>query len=119
MRHSHVFNGPILLIVCSSCKQAQLILDYLMQILDIVSCLASRDALRRRSSELKCLMIQGGGMDVQYDVPLSNGCDILIAATPYAILRKLGDTKTNLERLKYLVFEETHILVSWQYALLL
>ena len=62
--------------------------------------------------QLRCLLLEGGGNDTQYEVPLANGCEILISSTPFSILRMLGHSRTNFERLKYLVFDEANILVE-------
>lgn len=82
---------------------------------------------------MRCLLLEGGGNDVQYEgkciiymiysyifslvdvlflVPLFNGCEILIASTPFCILRMIGNGFTNLERLRYLVFDQANILVE-------
>ena len=63
-------------------------------------------------STLKCLLVQGGGAEHQYDVPLANGCDILVSATPFCIVRLLGTGHTNLERLRHLCLDDAHTLVG-------
>ena len=45
-------------------------------------------------------------------MPLFNGCEILIASTPFCILRMIGNGFTNLERLQYLVFDQANVLVE-------
>jgi superfamily II DNA/RNA helicase len=65
-----------------------------------------------RLKHLKCLMIQGGGKEHQYDVPLINGVDVLVCATPLILLRMLGTSKTNMERMQYMVLDEAHLLLE-------
>jgi superfamily II DNA/RNA helicase len=57
-------------------------------------------------------MIQGGGNEHEYEVPLINGVDVLICATPLILLRMLGTSKTNLERMQYMVLDEAHLLLE-------
>lgn len=96
-------NGPILLIVCASSENAQKIYEITNQIIQIDSRLNGKD-------KLKALMIQGGGHENQYDVPLANGTDILITATPFCLLKAIGEAKTNLERIRYIVFDQAYLL---------
>ncbi|RNA14464.1 ATP-dependent RNA helicase TDRD12 isoform X1, partial [Brachionus plicatilis] len=98
-------NGPILLVVCASSENAQKIYEIINQIIQIDSRLNGRD-------KLKALMIQGGGHENQYDVPLTNGIDILIAATPFCLLRAIGEAKTNLERIRYIIFDQANLLLE-------
>ncbi|CAF0769025.1 unnamed protein product [Brachionus calyciflorus] len=98
-------NGPILLIVCGSSENAQ-------RIYELVNNIIETDTTTCHKERIKRLLIQGGGHDEQYDVPLANGVDILIAATPFCLLRAIGSAKTNLERLKYLVFDEGYLLLE-------
>jgi hypothetical protein len=98
-------NGPILLIICASCQRAQ-------QIFEMVNSVAEIAESKSKYIKLKALLIQGGGKEYQYDVPLLNGVDVLISATPMCLLRMLGEAKTNLERLKYLCLDEAHFLLE-------
>lgn len=68
---------------------------------------SSRNKIRVRS-----IMLQGGGNECEYEVPLTNGVEVLIAATPLCLLRMLGMSRTNLERAQYLVFDETNLLLD-------
>jgi superfamily II DNA/RNA helicase len=112
-------NGPLLLIICPSCKQAQRIFEILTELMNIFTRIDRNRHKTDMSAEsftprrvFKPFLIQGGGNDSQYDIPLANGCDILISATPFCILRMIGNMNTNLERLKYIVFEEMHLLLD-------
>ena len=98
-------NGPILLIVCASSENAQKIYEIIDQVIQMDSRLNGRDKIR-------ALMIQGGGHENQYDVPLANGIDILIASTPFCLLKAIGEAKTNLERIRYLVFDQAYLLLE-------
>jgi hypothetical protein len=137
-------NGPILLIVCESCKSAQIIFEIVNRIIELNGRMLSElhrqqigeqqrqldeiEQLDDTSSQLvddmtasfrvpkpknlRALLIQGGGFEGQYDIALTNGCDILISATPYCILRMIGNMRTNLERLQYLVLNEANVLLE-------
>jgi superfamily II DNA/RNA helicase len=114
---SRAQNGPVLLIICSSCKDAQRIFEIITDLLELIArykqiLAKSRQKYTNVNDNLRALLIDGGGHDHKYDVPLANGCDILISSTPFSILRVIGNYKTNLERLKYIVFDEAHILVE-------
>ena len=114
---SRAQNGPILLIICSSCKDAQIIFETINDMLELIlryKQFLAKSRLKKidQNGNLRALIIDGGGHDYQYDVPLFNGCEILISSTPFSILRIIGNGKTNLERLKYVVFDEAHILVE-------
>ena len=107
---SRTQNGPLLLIVCPSCKNAQRIYEVVNEMLEM-------NNNRQRHSigpkkKVRAILLQGGGNEDQYDVPLINGCDILIAATPFCLLRMIGRNRTNLERLQYLVFDEAYLLLE-------
>ena len=93
-------NGPRLLIVCSSCKNAQKIYEFI------------KSVMMNDTSLLKVILLQGGANDTTYDVKLSNGCDILICATPFCLLRMLGNGKTNFERLEFFVIDEANIVLD-------
>ena len=56
--------------------------------------------------------MKGGGHESLYDVPLINGCDILVCATPFCLLRMIGHNRTNLERLEYMVIDEAHLVLE-------
>lgn len=106
-------NGPILLIICSSCKNAQRIYETINDILLIAAKSRHRDNNEEKSKKkLKALLLQGGGSESQYEVPLINGCDILICATPFCLLRMIGYNRTNLERLEYMVIDEAHLVLE-------
>jgi hypothetical protein len=156
-------NGPLLLIVCESCKSAQIVFEIVNRIIELngrmLSALYKQQVEQQQqqqqqmmmlddddsnlnenssmSSEqqrenttvheassssssfrvpkprnLRALLIQGGGFEGQYDIALANGCDILISATPYCILRMIGNMRTNLERLQYLVLNEANVLLE-------
>lgn len=93
-------NGPLLLIVCPSCKNAQRIYELIT------------DIMGNNNKTLNVILLLGGGNDDSYDVKLSNGCDVLICATPYCLLRMIGNNKTNLERLKYFVYDEASVVLD-------
>jgi ATP-dependent RNA helicase TDRD12 len=93
-------NGPRLLIICSSCKNAQKIYEFI------------KSVLMNDTNLLKVILLQGGANDTTFDVKLSNGCDILICATPYCLLRMLGNGKTNFERLEFFVIDEANIVLD-------
>lgn len=98
-------NGPIVLIVCTSVENAQRLYEITGEIIDM-------NARINPARNFKALLLQGGGDEDQYDVALLNGVDVLIAATPFSLVKALGSCKTNLERLRYLVFDETHMLLE-------
>lgn len=98
-------NGPKLLIICASCKNAKKIFELTNEILGI----SEKAGYLGRNDTLKALLLQGGGHEDQYEIPLINGCDILICATPFCLLRMLGHRRTNLERLQYMVIDEAHL----------
>lgn len=101
-------NGPILLIICASCKNAQRIYEIINDIIGL-----SHKARKLSSKKpLKALLLQGGGHEDQYDMPLINGCDILVCATPFCLLRMIGYNYTNLERLQYMVIDEAHLVLE-------
>jgi superfamily II DNA/RNA helicase len=116
--YDRVVNGPKLIIVCSSCKNAQAINQVLDQLIDM----AHRTMIRRlpeslrylanKKKKFECILLQGDGDDNEYAIPLLKGCDILIAATPYCLLRQLGLKNTNLERLQYFVLDEAQIVLD-------
>jgi ATP-dependent RNA helicase TDRD12 len=93
-------NGPRFLIICSSCKNAQKIFELMTSI------------LINDKNLLKIILLQGGAKDESYDVKLTNGCDVLICATPYCLLRMLGNGKTNLERLEFFIIDEANIVLE-------
>lgn len=93
-------NGPRLLIVCSSCKNAQRIYEFISSV------------IINDKNLLKVILLQGGANDKTYDVKLSNGCDVLICATPYCLLRMLGNGNTNLERLEFFTIDEANIVLE-------
>jgi superfamily II DNA/RNA helicase len=106
-------NGPFFLIVCTSCKSALRIYEIIKEILDITSRFYRTQYEKYRNvKQLRCILLEGGGNDVQYEVPLINGCEILISSTPFSLLRMIGHGLTNLERLQYLVFDEANVLVE-------
>lgn len=98
-------NGPLLLIVCGSCDNAQRAFEIVSKIIEICT-------LSSRKEKLKALIIQGGGNEDQYEIPLLNGVDILITATPFCLLKVLGNSFTNLERLRYFVFDQIYLLLE-------
>ena len=99
-KRSKLQNGPIMLIICSSCKNAQQMYEL------------SKAIIRNKDNVVKVLLLQGGGDEDMYDTKLANGCDLIICATPYCLLRMLGAGKTNLERLKYLCIDEANIVLE-------
>ena len=96
-----VNNGPYLLIICSACKNAQRIYELVSGLLDQYTRQIQPRRFKYGSSTFsnpKAILLQGGdGQDYLYNIPLSNGCDILISSTPYCILRMIATNKTNLE----------------------
>jgi hypothetical protein len=75
-------NGPILLIVCASCKNAQRIYEVISEIIDlsvrqhykeINNDNNNNNESFRPYKKLKALLLQGGGHESLYDVPLING----------------------------------------------
>ena len=106
-------NGPVLLIVCPSCKNAQKIYEVVNEMIEISGRREYRDEFgTRHKRKIRAILLQGGGNEEQYHIPLFNGCDILISATPFCLLRMLGKNHTNLERLQYLVLDEAYLLVE-------
>ena len=106
-------NGPLLLILCTSCRAAQRIHDIIRSILDMASRVYEKNRSQYpRVKELKLLLLQAGGNDYQYDVSLTNGVDILICSTPFILLRMLGHKRTNLQRLRYMVLDEANVLIE-------
>ena len=93
-------NGPRLLIVCSSCKNAQKIYEFISKV------------MVNDKNLLRIILLQGGANDRTYDIKLSNGCDVLICATPYCLLRMLGNGNTNLERLELFTIDEANIVLE-------
>ena len=86
-------NGPLLLIVCASCLTAQRLFEMITEMVEV--------GIRgQKGRPLKPLLLQGGGCEEAYEIPLINGCDMLVAATPLVLLRMLGQGRTNLERLE-------------------
>jgi superfamily II DNA/RNA helicase len=102
-------NGPLLLIICASCKNAQRIFEIISEIVALSQKLNMGSAKFR---PLKPLLLQGGGREDMYEIPLINGCDILVAATPLVLLRMIGQGRTNLERLEYLAVDEAHLVLE-------
>ena len=74
-------NGPVLLIVCASGARAQQIIEIVKRVGEIALTCAGGMASERFSvrqpkssrAPLRSLLIQGGGKEHQYDVPLLNG----------------------------------------------
>lgn len=98
-------NGPFMVIVCTSCERAQHLYEQVTAIIERVHSMTS-------TLRLKALMIQGVGKDDQFQVPLMNGIDVLIASTPFVLDRMLGLGWTNLERMHTLVFENGYLLLE-------
>lgn len=98
-------NGPMMIVICTSCEKAQYLIEQINEMIDMA-------ARFNQKMRLKTLLLQGGGLEHQYDVVLANGVDILIAATPFCLVKALGSTRTNLERLKYLVFDNAYLLLD-------
>lgn len=98
-------NGPLMIIVCTSCERAQKLIEHITGIID----LSNRSM---RQLRLRALMIQGGRKDHEYQVALINGVDILIAATPFVLARMIGKGWTNYERLHMLVFDNGYLLME-------
>jgi superfamily II DNA/RNA helicase len=98
-------NGPLLLIVCASCLNAQ-------RIFEMIGNMIGLKIKNYQGRPLKPFLLQGGGSEEAYEVPLINGCDVLVAATPLVLLRMLGQGRTNLERLECLALDEAHLLLE-------
>jgi superfamily II DNA/RNA helicase len=111
---SRATNGPILIIVCGSCRNAQRIYELVDDIIDKAHRAQVKDPKTNLKylKKLRSILVQGGGYEDDYDIPLVNGCDILIAATPFVLLRLLGLKKTNLERVEHFVFDEANHLIE-------
>lgn len=108
-------NGPKLLIVCGSCRNAQRIHEIIIDMIEILHRNRCRDFVYNKRigiKKLRVILLQGGNYEDMYDVPLMNGCDILISSTPFCLLRMLGLKKTNLERMKHMVLDEAYLLIE-------
>ena len=76
------------------------------------ACLTTvREACHLTHSDVKVMLIFGGGNDPKMKVSLENGCGILVA-TPHCFLRMLQNEFTNLNRVCHLVLEDADILTD-------